>query len=354
MAQSLENEGHTVKIAYGRETVPTQYQKYAVKIGNTYSPKINAAVARVFDNDGFFAYQETKSFLKWAESYDPDIIWLHNLHGYYINVKLLFNWIKSRPNMKVKWTLHDCWAFTGHCAYFSYVGCEKWKYQCEDCEQKKNYPTSFIKDNSYKNFNEKSSIFTGVNDLTIITPSYWLADLVKQSFLKEYPIIVIHNSIDKAVFKPTNSDIKKHLDIEEKFVVLGVAAIWDQRKGLDDFYILASLLSDDYVIVLIGVSDEQIELLPNNIIGVGKTNNQTELAKYYTMADIFFNPTYEDNYPTVNLEAQACGTTVISYDTGGAKETISLSNSTIISQGNIEEACKVIESIRDSYYVKDY
>lgn len=311
LAQDLEKEGHMVKIAYGRDDVPQQYKNYAVKIGNTYSPKINATVARVFDNDGFFAYQETKTFLKWAEKYDPDVLWLHNLHGYYINVKLLFDWIKSRPDMKVKWTLHDCWAFTGHCAYFSYVGCEKWKTLCGNCEQKKCYPKSLCRDNSKNNYLNKRDCFVGVNNLVIITPSNWLAHLVKQSYLKDYPLEVIYNSIDKTVFKPTISSFRSDYNLNNKKVILGVASSWDKRKGLDVFIDLADRLDDTFAIVLVGLTEVQIKNLPDNIIGLKKTNSTLELAQLYSMADVFLNPSVEETFGMTTIEALSCGTKAI-------------------------------------------
>ena len=198
IAESFIANGDSCIIAYGRENIPEKYQKISYRIGSEAEVRFNGIKARIFDNEGLNAKKATEKFLKWADEYDPDLLWLHNIHGYYINVEMLFNWIKKRPQMEVRWTLHDCWAFTGHCTHFSFVGCKLWKTGCKNCCQKNQYPASFLIDSSENNYLRKKSAFTGVKKLTIITPSEWLADLVKQSFLKEYPIAVEYNKINKS------------------------------------------------------------------------------------------------------------------------------------------------------------
>ena len=324
IADNYMRDGHEVVIAYGREQVPTKYQAIAKRIGSELSVKMNAIETRIFDNDGFTAKSATREFLRWADSYDPDLLWLHNLHGYYINIEELFLWIKSRPQMEVKWTLHDCWAFTGHCSYFTYANCNKWEHHCEKCIQKREYPASYVLDKSYSNFDRKREIFTGVRSMQLITPSQWLADLVKKSFLREYSVKVKHNTINLEVFKPTASDVKRKLGISGKKVVLGVAAQWQPSKGYHDFFELRKKLSNDYSIVMVGLTEKQLKELPANIIGIKNTNSVSELAELYTAADVFFNPTYEDNYPTVNLEAKACNTPVITYNSGGSPESVNM------------------------------
>lgn len=323
IAQQYEQEGHEAKIAFGRNGyVPEQFQKYAVRIGSDWDVRLHGVYTRLTDRHGFASRAATRKFLQWASEYDPDVLWLHNIHGYYINIELLFQWIKSRPNMQVKWTLHDCWAFTGHCSHFSFVKCDKWKTGCNNCPQKAEYPASVLRDSSKWNYEKKKDLFTGVANMTLITPSGWLADLVKQSFLREYPVEVVYNTINTEIFRPTPSDFRERYGLQDKKIILGVASVWGPRKGLDDFVKLSSMLDDSYRIVLVGVTAKQAQLLPANILSIARTNNQQELAEIYTAADVFLNPTYEDNYPTVNLEAQACGTKVITYDTGGSKETL--------------------------------
>ena len=318
----LLQDGNEVKIAYGRGEAPLKYKENSYKIGSDFLVKLNGIKARLLDNEGFNAKGATRKFLKWAEEYNPDILHLHNLHGYYLNVKLLFQWIKTRPNMKVFWTLHDCWAFTGHCSYFDFVGCVKYKKQCHNCSQKCEYPKTLLFDRSAKNYKDKKNAFLGVKNLEIITPSNWLKEKVEVSFLKEYKVTVINNGIDLSVFKPTESNFKEKYGLQDKKIILGVASVWEKRKGLDDFISLSKILPSDYQIVVVGVNKEQKKILPKNILGIERTNGVKELAEIYASSSVLFNPTYEDNYPTVNLEAQACCIPVVTYKTGGSVESV--------------------------------
>lgn len=332
IADVLTANGHECKIVYGRETVPEKYKKYAVRIGSNTDVKLHALESRLFDNSGFGSKKATNDFIKWVKEYDPDVIHLHNIHGYYINIEILFNYLKS-CNKRIIWTLHDCWPFTGHCSHFTMVKCEQWKAHCSYCVQKHCYPSSILADHCKSNFERKRALFSGIKDMTLITPSKWLADLVSESFLKKYPVKVIHNGIDLSVFKPTESDLRKKYGLTDKKVILGVASVWDERKGLDDFIKLSDLLDRQYQIVLIGLSDRQLKKMPDNVIGIKRTDSVTELAQWYTTADVFLNLTYEDNYPTVNLEAQACGTPCITYRTGGSVESVPEEN--IVDAGDI-------------------
>lgn len=342
IAGQMESEGHEVRIAYGREPVPEQYQKYGVRIGGKADLMLHGLRSRLLDGHGLGSRRATKHFLKWAEEYNPDLLWLHNIHGYYIHYELLFAWIKQRPQMKVRWTLHDCWAFTGHCSHFSLIGCDKWKQGCSACPQRRNYPASVLLDRSEDNYRRKKAAFTGVSDLTLITPSQWLADLAADSFLGAYPTEVRHNTINTEVFRPTPGDFREKYGLEKKIIILGVAGTWSVRKGMNDFVALAERLDERYAIVMVGLDQVSEEIRRSRIIPIARTDSAQELAQIYTAADVFFNPTYQDNYPTVNLEAQACGTRVITYDTGGAKETIYTGNSAVIPQGDLDEAERLI------------
>jgi putative colanic acid biosynthesis glycosyltransferase len=341
--EALREKGHESYIAYGRKPLRCDG---AIRIGGDLDVYFHVFLTRVFDLHGFGSKKATKKFLKIVEEINPDIIHLHNIHGYYLNIEVLFDFLKSFDK-PVVWTLHDCWAFTGHCSHFTYAKCERWKTGCYSCPEKKSYPRSVIFDNSKSNYARKKKAFTSAKNMTLVTPSQWLAGLVKESFLGDYPVQVIPNGIDTEVFKPTPSDFKKRYGLDGKFLILGVANVWEKRKGFDYFLDLSKYLSDDEIIVLVGLSDERIKNLPNNIIGIKRTNSAKELAEIYTAADVFFNPTLEDNYPTVNLEAQACGTYVITFDSGGTKETIISKESGIaIKPCNAEDIMNLIRVLR--------
>lgn len=326
-------EGHESWVMWGRgrkANKPNEFY-YGSKLGFY----LDVLKTRLFGHPGFHSKYATKKLLWKLDFINPDLVHLHNLHGYHINIKLLFNWLKEH-NCKVEWTLHDCWAFTGHCAHFIYVKCEQWKQQCSKeykCPQARRYPKiifeSVAQNSVVQDFERKKALFTILphERLKLITPSKWLANLVKESFLSKYEVEVHYNTIDKTIFKPTPSDFREKYGLQNKFIILGVASTWTNRKGLCDFIKLANDLNESYTIVLVGLIKKQINRLPNNIIGLEKTKTSEELAEIYSAADIFFNPTKEDNFPTVNLEAEACGSPVITYDTGGCKETICNNNS---------------------------
>lgn len=317
--RELQAQGNQCVIAFGR-AVANCDDIETVKIGTKFDYQWHGVLTRLFDLHGFGSKRATRKFLEWVKEYKPDVIWLHNIHGYYINIELLFDYLKS-CGKKIYWTLHDCWAFTGHCSHFTAVKCEQWRSHCSHCSQLRRYPKCYAISNVSRNFERKKASFTGVPNMKLIVPSHWLEGLVKQSFLQEYPVEVFYNTIDMNVFKPTPSNFRERYGLPGKKIVLGVASVWDERKGLNDFIQLANMLDDGYVVVLVGLTDKQIKQLPKKILGIKRTNSAKELAAIYTAADVFVNPTYEDNYPTVNLEAQACGTPVITYDTGGCKET---------------------------------
>lgn len=241
--------------------------------------------------------------------------------------------------------MHDCWAFTGHCAYFDYANCYKWETHCQKCPEKKSYPKSAFLDNSYDNFEKKKELFTGLKNMTLVTPSCWLANLVKRSFLKEYPVKVINNGIDLDVFKPTPGDFRKKYNLENMFIILGVASPWTRRKGFEYFIELSKMLSDKEAIVLVGLSKKQIKNLPKNIIGITRTNSTKELAEIYTASDVFFNPTLEEVMGLTNLEAQACGTPVITFNTGGSIETIDSSTGYIVEKGGLQKVTEIIKKL---------
>ena len=308
-------------VAWGRGREPGDAlgqsgQPREFRIGSKLSLYRDALLTRLDDRDGFHSWHETKRLIDWLGAINPDVVHLHQLHGYYINIDLLFEWL-SEHRCKVKWTLHDCWAFTGHCVYFTYVNCGQWKERCaheKPCSQLSTYPKTFFKRNCSKNFDDKKRIFTSISPMrmTLITPSYWLKTLVRQSFLKDYPIEVKHNTVDRTVFKPTPSDFRERYGITDRFVILGVASPWTKRKGLDAFIRLAGELdSSKFAIVLVGLSKKQIKNLSKVLIGLPKTDDAKELAEIYTASDIFLNLSIEETFGMTVAEAQACGTDVV-------------------------------------------
>lgn len=317
-----------------------------VKIGSYHSRRVSVLLSKITGYSGCFARRATKKLLKTITNFAPDIIHLHNLHDSYINLPMLFGYIKKHK-IRTFWTLHDCWSFTGHCVHFTISGCDKWKGSCSACPSYKKYPSSFF-DNSKKMHRLKKQWFLGVPDMTLITPSKWLSDLVKQSFLKDYPTVVVNNGIDLNVFKPTESDFRKKYGLEGKKIVLGVSFGWGYSKGLDVFVDLAKRLPADYTVVLVGTNDDTDRQLPDNIISIHQTQNQAELAEIYTAADLFVNPTREEVLGLVNIEANACGTPVVMFRTCGSPECIDESSGSVVTYNDndamLSEILRVCEN----------
>ncbi|MBQ3040465.1 MAG: glycosyltransferase [Clostridia bacterium] len=303
-----------------------------IKYMSSKQTTIQAIKSHAFGNYGFNSKGATKKLIKKLEEISPDIIHLHNLHSHNVDLTLLFNYIKERK-IKIFWTFHDCWAFTGYCPHFFMTKCYKWQTGCNECPQRKEY--SWFFDKSAKLYEKKKSLFSGL-DMTIITPSQWLADLVKQSFLKDYPVKVINNGINLEVFKPTEGDFVKKYSLEDKKIILGVAFGWGRRKGLDVFVELAKRLPENYQIVLVGTSDDIDKMLPNNIISIHRTQNQQQLAEIYTASSVLVNPTREENYPTVNMESIACGTPVITFNTGGSPEILNENTGSVVDIDDVD------------------
>ncbi|MBQ8302252.1 MAG: glycosyltransferase [Clostridia bacterium] len=295
--------------------------------------KIQALKSRIFGNYGFNSQIATKRLLKELKSIKPDIVHLHNLHGHNVHLGMLFSYLKDNK-IKVFWTFHDCWALTGYCPHYDMVGCNQWKNGgCEKCIQRKHY--SWFFDRSKYLFEKKKALFTGL-DLTIVTPSKWLADQVKQSFLKDCEVKVINNGIDLSVFYPRESDFRVKYSLEDKFIILGVAFGWGVRKGLDVFIELSKRLDERFKIVLVGTDDKVDKQLPDNIISIHRTNNQAELAEIYSAVDLLINPTREDTFPTVNIESIACGTPVLTYNTGGSPECLDDCCGMVVDRDDVE------------------
>jgi len=291
----------------------------------------------LFDNHGLASRRATRQVVEQIKQIKPDVVQLHCVHGYYLNYKLLFEYLNS-TSIPVVWTFHDCWAFTGHCAHFVTAGCEKWKTGCHDCPLKGDYPKSFV-DCSKRNYELKKKLFTANKNLHIVPVSDWMADFVKESFLKDKKVTVIKNGVDLNVFKAGSLAAGKKR-------ILGVSGVWNKDKGFYDFQHLREFLDQDkYEIVLVGLSKEQVKELPDGIVGIEHTESVQELADLYASATVFVNPTYADTFPTVNLEALACGTPLITYMTGGSPEAVTPETGWVVEQGNVEGIASIIKSI---------
>lgn len=356
------NRGSTGRIMEGIGTIAKEagYDSYAaygvlgsegtqlngITIGSKADRYLHGLQTRVLDRHGFASRKATETFINKVREINPDVIGLHNLHGYYLNVELLFRYLRE-AGKPVIWTFHDCWPFTGHCCYFDRVDCEKWKTECHNCPLKTYYPASYGLDNSRNNFHQKKELFTGLKNLTIVTPSHWLKDLVQKSFLKEYPVRVIHNGIDLETFSPGTEHLPAPVKNVDKKIVLGVASVWDDRKGLQEFVKLTQVLKDEYQVVLAGLSSNQISSLPKEILGIARTENAEQLASLYSAAEAFVNPTFSDNFPTTNIEALACGTPVITYNTGGSPEAVDKITGFVVEKGDNEGIVHSLNTISE-------
>lgn len=332
-------QGWESYIAYGRPSNPSK--SVLIPIGSYSGVKWHYLMSNLTGKHGLFSTRATKKLVEKIKGINPDIIHLQNIHGYYINYKVLFEYLNSTC-IPVVWTLHDCWSFTGHCSHFVTAGCGKWRRECFECPLKKAYPKSLFFDFSREDFRLKKKLFTGNKNLHLVPVSKWLAGLVSQSFLKDKDIQVIHNGIDLSVFYPREHNESTH------FRIIGVAGDWNKDKGLYDFYKLRELLDQSkYDITLIGLSDEQINDLPAGIKGVKRTDTIDDLARYYSDSDVFVNLTYADTFPTVNIESLACGTPIITYNTGGSPEIIDEATGIVVEQSDINgvvEAIKILQN----------
>ena len=320
---------------YGRG--PKQNDNEAFNFSLPLSVSLHGVFSRIFDRTGFYSSLSTKRLIRRMKKENIDTVILINLHGYYVNIKILFKYFKEYK-IKVFYALSDCWSFTGHCSHFTIFSCEKWKTGCYKCEHLNQYPKSILFDSSKQNYRDKKKIFLSVNP-TLILPCKWLQTMVGESFFKDTKSFVIRNGVDTSIFKKSSSDFKKTHNIENKKVILCISQFWIAKKGIYDIIEVSKKLSDEFVIVLVGKMNVDVEL-PQNIIHIEQTYNVKEIVDIYSSSDVLFNPTYEDTYPTVNIEAAACELPVVCYKTGGAVE--SVDPNYIVEQGDIKKSVEDI------------
>lgn len=351
LATHFKKSGHSVLCCYGRHrNSPEKRDGYY--FSNPLSVQLHGLIGRLFDKSGSGSYFSTKRLIKKLEKYNPDVIVLNNLHGYYLNINLFLKWI-SLKNIKTICVMHDCWNFTGHCTHFDSIPCYKWKTKCFSCPLKHDYPASILVDNSKANFKMKKNLFSQIKNLTIVCPSEWLAIQIRESFFSSRSIHVIHNGIDTNIFRKSENNFRKKHNLIGKKIILCVASIFDRKKGIDDIIRLNSILTNDEQLVVIGKIKTDTNI-PMNILWIERTSDVFELVDAYSSADIFFNPTYQDTYPTVDLEALACGCPVVSYDTGGSAEIVK--SDFLVKKGDVQGAYNLIQEILNNkieYKIKD-
>ncbi|MBO5341831.1 MAG: glycosyltransferase [Lachnospiraceae bacterium] len=345
LSKVAEKEGHECRIAYGRGDAPEGVD--AIKIASKVEVYAHVLMTRIFDRHGLHSKRATKHLIRDIKDYNPDVIHLHNIHGYYLNYELLFAFLKEYKK-PVVWTMHDCWAFTGHCSYYSEVNCDKWKESCGRCPQKKTYPTSIFMDASKGQFIRKKEAFTGIDNLIIVTPSKWLESEVKKSFLSKYETIVINNGIDLNVFKPTVSDFKERYKLQDKKILLGVANVWSKGKGLEDFLKIAAMLGEQWKVVIVGIDSKLAKKIPKEILAIPRTSSVKELAKIYTAADVYFNASVEETMGLTTVEAMACGTPAVVYNKTAVPEVVTTESGVVVKAGDLNAVKESVEAIANN------
>ena len=343
---AAQKAGFDSWIAYGR--CAKKSSSHLIKIGSNLDHYEHAVETRLFDNHGLASRTATICFLKKIDKIKPDLVHLHNIHGYFLNYKIFFQFIQEKK-IPIVWTIHDCWPFTGHCAYFTTCGCDKWINGCFSCPQSKTYPSSCLFDRSKKNFIDKKSAFLLLDNLTLVSVSQWLNDLVSQSFFKKYNHIYIYNGVDTNTFSPSSNSelIRCKLGFkQDETMLLGVACPWSERKGFQDFIDLSKVLSPKQRIVLIGLTKKQIEGLPHNIIGIERTESTKQLAEYYSAADITLNLSKEETFGLTTVEGFSCGTPAIGYNCTATPELITSNTGYIVSAGDHSSLLACINAIQ--------
>lgn len=342
LQEYLVKRGDQCRIAYGRGKSCVE-SDCSIRISTKAGVYIDAFLTRLTDRAGRYSVSATKKLINDLKKYKPDIVHLHNIHGYYLNIKLLFDYLK-KADIPVIWTLHDCWSFTGHCVHFDMIECSKWETMCNKCPQKSDYPTSIFLDNSQNNYLFKKELFNSISNLTFVTPSKWLKNVVSQSFFCNHQIEVVYNGIDCNIFKPVESNFKERYSIEGKKMILGVASVWDERKGLDTFVELSNLLDDSYVVVLVGLSSKQAKNVPSKIITIERTNDTRELAQIYSAADVFVNTSVEETMGLTTVEAMSCGTPVIVMNATAIPEVVGEKCGVVVEKGKINDLVEAIKT----------
>lgn len=345
IGETVMENGWKSYVTFARESSPSTSE--VIKIGTKLDVYRHGIETRIFDNHCFSSKSATRDLIKTIKKIKPDVIHMHHLHGYYLNIEILFEYLKE-SGLPLVWTFHDCWSFTGHCAHFDFVGCDKWKTQCYSCEQKGEYPKSLFFDRSRQNYIDKKRIFNSVENLTIVSVSKWLDGKVKESFLKNIDSRVIYNGVDLNCFYPKDSRVlfDNKYKTKGKYLMIGVATTWDSKKGFSDFISLSKELNESFIIILIGLNKKQLKNLPSNVIGIERTESQDELCEFYSASDLFLNLSVEETFGLTTVEALACGLPVIVYNATASPELVSDDTGYVVEKGNIKELIETILKVK--------
>ena len=347
IGQTAIEAGWRSVIAYGRNPRPSASE--LIRIGNDWDVRLHGLRSRVFDDHGFGSRRATEAFIREAEKLNPTVVHLHNLHGYYLNIDVLFRWL-ARSGVPVVWTLHDCWPFTGHCAHFTFAGCARWKTGCFSCPQTRSYPSSFLFDRSRRNWERKRELFSAVKNLTLVPVSDWLAGLTKESFLGNKKIVRIFNGTDTETFSPKSAEtirrIREKYGLGDRFVVLGCATSWGERKGLRHYVELAERSNDDFAVVMVGVDDRLKRELPERIVSISRTESTEDLASLYSAADVVLNLSCEETFGLTTVEGFACGTPGIVLRATASPELVTPETGFVVEQGDVEGILSAAAEIR--------
>ena len=339
LAQAAGWESY-VAYSRARDGVPPHSSRL-VPVGNKADLLLHWVATRLFDAHGLASRLATRRFVARLRELNPDVIHIHNIHGYFLNYKIL-SLALAQMGKPVVWTVHDCWLYTGHCYHYASAGCERWKTGCHHCPQKKAFPASWLLDRSRRNWKDKKKAFCSIPGLTLVTVSRWMKGEIAQSFLGGVRCEVIHNGIDLDTFRPSPS---AETALAYGTYYLAVASIWLPEKGLQDLEKLSSVLDADERLVVVGKRPSG-HRFPRNVVCLERTADAAALAALYTEAVALVNPTWQDNYPTVNMEAIACGTPVVSYRTGGSPESITPRTGRVVEQGDVEGLAEALHAIR--------
>ena len=304
---------------------------------------LHGAQSLLLDRHGLASCGPTKKLIREIEQIKPDLIHLHNIHGFYLNYPILFRYL-STVDIPVVWTLHDCWAFTGHCAWPIHGHCDRFQKQCCHCPlQSKGYPKSFLLDRSRSNFKLKKRYFRSLQDLHLVTVSRWLEQQVRLSFMQDMDIRTIYNGLDTEVFRPSGTPPTSVTDGHP--LVLGVCNAWYDWKGLDDMAALREILPDDYEVMVVGVNEDQMHRLPEGITCIRRTDSVSQLAEIYSQADVFVNPSKVESFGMTTAEALSCGTPSIVYDTSACPEVVDNLTGRVVPLGDVNALAKAVMEI---------